>query len=222
MEHGDEPETETPRAERRDVCVWNEERRKKGDHTAACQKTPWRRRIHNRVRDRLAHGWTAPQWTTSTQDENGHPIFKLAQIDIVVTIPGRDELNMARRDDQTFDFIQTGSRSCFGCGICGRQGRQSKHDEMWKQEGDRSREGQASDLRNWGAGRGRRHLVTNLADAEQGGLNAAAQHTRLRAVIERNMVRAEADALIAASTHEECVLLRRTLKESEGDDEGEW
>ena len=42
-------------------------------------------------------------------------------------------------------------------------------------------------------------------------LNAAAQRKRLRAAIEMTMVRGEADALTAASTHEECVLVRRTL-----------
>ena len=36
---------------------------------------------------------TAPQWpTTTTQDENDHSRFKLAKIDILVTILMRDEL----------------------------------------------------------------------------------------------------------------------------------
>ena len=61
-------------------------------------------------------------------------------------------------------------------------------------------------------------LVTNLREARKGSMNAAAQHKRLRAAIERTMVRVEADALIAASTHE-CVLVRKALKESESDAE---
>ena len=35
------------------------------------------------------------------------------------------------------------------------------------------------------------------------------------------MVRAEADVFIAASTHEECVVVRRALKEDECADEGD-
>ena len=65
-------------------------------------------------------------------------------------------------------------------------------------------------------------LVTNLADAGKGELNAAAQHERLRVAIESTMVRAEADALIAASIHKECVFVRRALKEGGCDDEEEW
>ena len=41
-------------------------------------------------------------------------------------------------------------------------------------------------------------------------MNAAAQHEGLRAI--DRMVRAEADALIAESTHEDCVLVRRALR----------
>ena len=44
--------------------------------------------------------------------------------------------------------------------------------------------------------------MTNLAKAKKGELNAVAQHKRLIAAIERMMVRAETDALIASSTHE--------------------
>ena len=44
----------------------------------------------------------------------------------------------------------------------------------------------------------------------------------MRAAIERTIVRAEAGALIAATTHEECVLVRRALKEGECEDEEVW
>ena len=37
-------------------------------------------------------------------------------------------------------------------------------------------------------------------------------YSRRRAAIERTLLRAKAGALIAASTHEECLLARRTLK----------
>ena len=39
-------------------------------------------------------------------------------------------------------------------------------------------------------------------------MKAAAQHKRLRVAIERMMVRADADAMIAVSTHEESVFVR--------------
>ena len=71
--------------------------------TLAYQRYPWGTIITNRVGDRLARQLrkmgatvdlerTAPQRTTTTQDENGNSRSKFAQIYIVVTIPGRDEL----------------------------------------------------------------------------------------------------------------------------------
>ena len=46
----------------------------------------------------------------------------------------------------------------------------------------------------------------------KGELNAAAQHRKLRAAIEKTIVRDEADAPVVVSTHEECALVRRALK----------
>ena len=74
-----------------------------GDHTLACQRNPCRIRIHNSVRDRLAQQlrrWEQ-RWAWEdrhhrmrrTPDEDSR--FKLAQIDIVVTIhPGEGGARM--------------------------------------------------------------------------------------------------------------------------------
>ena len=52
-----------------------------------------------------------------------------------------------------------------------------------------------------------------LAEAKKGEMNATPQLNKLGAAIESSMVRAEADALIAASKHKECVLVARALRE---------
>ena len=74
-----------------------------GDHILTCQKSPWRTRIHDRVRDCLARqlrrmGATvdlervAPQWSKKYRDNNGTDKIKTARIDVVATIPGSNEL----------------------------------------------------------------------------------------------------------------------------------
>ena len=75
----------------------------KGDHTLACQRSPWRTRIHDRVRDSLARqlrrmGATvdlervAPQWSKRYRDQSGTEKIRVARIDAVATIPGSNEL----------------------------------------------------------------------------------------------------------------------------------
>ena len=75
----------------------------KGDHTLACQRSPWRTRIHDRVRDSLARqlrrmGATvdlervAPQWSKRYRDQSGTAKIRVARIDAVATIPGSNEL----------------------------------------------------------------------------------------------------------------------------------
>ena len=95
-------------AARRRLPLWTEESKKcecgmfkdkRGDHTLACQKSPWRTRIHDRVRDSLARqllrmGATvdleggAPQWSKRHRHKNGAEKTKVARIDVVATIPG--------------------------------------------------------------------------------------------------------------------------------------
>ena len=75
----------------------------RGDHTLACQRSPWRTRIHDRVRDSLARqlrrmGATvdleraAPQWSKRYRDQNGTETIRVARFDVVATIPGSNEL----------------------------------------------------------------------------------------------------------------------------------
>ena len=64
--------------------------------------------------------------------------------------------------------------------------------------------------------------MTNIAEAKKGEMNAAHQQKRLRAAIERTIVPGEADAFIATSTHQKCVLVRSALKDCECGDEEGW
>ena len=78
------------------------------DHALPCQSSPWRTRKHDRVRDSLARqmrkvGATAdleratPQWSRRYMDELGADKIRVARIDVVATVQGRDELQMAGR-----------------------------------------------------------------------------------------------------------------------------
>ena len=62
-------------------------------------------------------------------------------------------------------------------------------------------------------------VTAKLAEARGGELNAAAALRKLRLVIERTLIRAEADALNATTAHEEQANVRRMLRgnEHEGD-----
>ena len=62
-----------------------------------------------------------------------------------------------------------------------------------------------------------RNLVTTLAEAKGGDIVAAVAHKTLHAAIERAVARAEVDVLIASSSHEESVLVRRKDRDREGD-----
>ena len=75
----------------------------KGDHTLACQRSPWRTRIHDRVRDSFARqlrrmgaavdlARVAPQWSKRCGDQSGMEKVRVARIDAVATIPGSNEL----------------------------------------------------------------------------------------------------------------------------------
>ena len=67
-----------------------------------------------------------------------------------------------------------------------------------------------------------RGLTTKLAVAPGGELNAATAFRKMRLVIERTLIRAEADALNATNTHEEKANVRKELRGNghEGVDEG--
>ena len=59
---------------------------------------------------------------------------------------------------------------------------------------------------------------------EGGELNAATALRKMKLVVERTLIRAEADALNATTAHEEKTNVRRVLRETvhEGDGEGGW
>ena len=64
-------------------------------------------------------------------------------------------------------------------------------------------------------------LTKKLAEARGGELNAVTALRRLRLVLERTVVRAKADALNATTADEEQANLRKTLRETEREGEGD-
>ena len=68
------------------------------------------------------------------------------------------------------------------------------------------------------------NLTTKLAEVRGGELNAATALRKMKLVVERTLIRAEADALNATTAHEDQANGRRTLRrtEQEGDGEGGW
>ena len=71
----------------------------------ACQRSPWRTRIHDSVRDSLARqlhrmGATvdlervAPQLSKRCRDNNGTVKIRVVRIDVVATIAGSNELQL--------------------------------------------------------------------------------------------------------------------------------
>ena len=85
------------------MCQCGTLKDEKGDHTLACQRSPWRTRIHDRVRDSLARqlrrmGATvdlvrvAPQRPKRYRDQNGMDKIRVARIYAVAKIPVSNEL----------------------------------------------------------------------------------------------------------------------------------
>ena len=65
------------------------------------------------------------------------------------------------------------------------------------------------------------NLTTKLADARGGELNAATALRKMKLVVERTLIRAEADALNATTAHEEQANARRLLRGTKHEDDGE-
>ena len=68
------------------------------------------------------------------------------------------------------------------------------------------------------------NLTKKLAEARGGELNAATALRKMKLVVERTLIWAEADALNATTAYEEQTNVRRTVRrtEQEGDGEGGW
>ena len=58
-------------------------------------------------------------------------------------------------------------------------------------------------------------VLTKMAEARGGSMIAAVAYKRLRAALERTTARADADAFIASSTHEENAFVRRNVRDRE-------
>ena len=85
------------------ICECGALKDERGDHTLACQKIPWTKTIHDRVRDSVARqlrrmGATAGLervarlWSKQFTDKHVTDKIRVARIDVVATVLGRDEL----------------------------------------------------------------------------------------------------------------------------------
>ena len=102
-------------------------------------------------------------------------------------------------------------------------GREMKNVIICEQKRDRPGHGEADQLRvgrkaGTADGQG---LTTKLAEARGGELNAATALRKLRLILERTLTEAEADALDATTANEEQATLRKTLRETEREGEGD-
>ena len=121
-----------------------------GDHTLSCQKSPWRTRIHDRVRDCLAKqlrkmGSTvdmervAPQWSKKYKGNDGIDGIKTARIDVVATIPGSNEIQWLdvtiRRPTALTNVMEAATTA----GHAAMMGEKEKNKKVWEQSGGRPR-----------------------------------------------------------------------------------
>ena len=169
----------------------------------------------------------APQWSKQYKDKRGADEYRVARIDVVATIPGRDELQWLEvtiRRPTAVAHVEGAAR--FGGFSATR--RERKREILEQDEiGPDTVKPISFEL-------GRRHgpqtttvlqgLTAKLAEALGGELNAATALRKLRPTLERTLIRAEADALDATSANEEQAVLRTTLRETERGDEccGGW
>ena len=202
-----------------------------GDHALSCQKSQWRTRIHDRVRDCLARqlrrmGATvdlervAPQWSRKYRDSNGTDKIKTARIDVVATIPGSNELQwldvtIRRPTAQTnvAEAAMTGGHAAW----MGEKEKTKKYGNKNEVGPDTAKPisielGGRMGTQTIGILQG---MTTKLAEARGGELNAATALRKMKLAIERTLLRSEADAINATNVNEEVTRARR-------DGEGGW
>ena len=145
------------------ACV-DEKKRKGRPHTCVPEKSVAEKNTTDREIKTLAQKLskmaamvdserTAPLWTTTTQDENGHFRSKLAQFGIVVTTPWRDELewlDVAIRRSTSSELVHGAASAA---GHVADKGKNT-NDETRKQQ-SRIRSSQRSS--RWEDGRRHRH-----------------------------------------------------------------
>ena len=197
------------------ICECGAVRDEMGDHILTCQKSPWRTRIHDRVRDCIARqlrkmGATvdlervAPQWSKKYKDSNGADKIRTARIDVVATIPGSNEL-------QWLDITirrPTAQTNVEEAAMKGGHAAWLGEKEKTKKYGNKNEVGPDTEKPRSIEQGGRMGVQTNgilqgittkLAEARGGELNAAAALRKLKLAIERTLLRAEADAINATN-----------------------
>ena len=169
----------------------------------------------------------APQWSKRYRDQSGMEKIRVARTDFVATIPGSNELQWL---DVTIRW-PTALTNMEGSARAGGHAATQGDREKTKKYGNKSEIGPCT-VKPISIELGGRmgpqtisvlqNLTTKLAEARGGELNAATALRKMELVVERTLIRAEADALNATTAHEEQtnVTLRRT--EQEGDGEGGW
>ena len=155
--------------------------------------------------------------------------IRMARIDVVATIPGSNELqwlDVTIRRPTALTNMEGSARAGGHAATQGERERTKKYGNKNEigpntvkpisiELGGRMGPQPASVLQN---------LTTKLAEARGGKLNAATALRKMKLVVERTLIRAEVDALNATAAHEEQTNVRRTLRrtEQEGDGEGGW
>ena len=149
----------------------------------------------------------APQWSKRYRDQNGMETIRVARIDVVATIPGSNELQWL---DVTIRR-PTALTNMEGSARMGGHAATQAEREKTKKYGNSNEVGPDS-VKPISIELGGRpgtqaisvsqSLTTKLAEALGGELNAATALRKMRLVVERTLIRAEADALNAANAHE--------------------
>ena len=199
------------------MCECGAIRDEMGDHILPCQKSPWRTRIHDRVRDCLARqlrkmGATvdlervAPQWSRKYKDRNGTDKIKTARLDVVATIPGSNELQwlditISRPTAQT--NVEEAATSGGHAAWLGEKEKTKKYGNKSEVGPDTAKPisielGGRLGIQTNGILQG---ITTKLAKARGGELNAATAFRKMKLAIERTLMRSEADAINATNAH---------------------
>ena len=148
-----------------------------------------------------------PQWSKRYRDQNGMETIRVARIDVVATIPGSNELQWL---DVTIRR-PTALTNMEGSARMGGHAATQAEREKTKKYGNSNEVGPDS-VKPISIELGGRpgtqaisvsqSLTTKLAEALGGELNAATALRKMRLVVDRTLIRAEADALNAANAHE--------------------
>ena len=158
------------------------------------------------------------------RDQNGMEKIRVARIDVVATIPGSNELqwlDVTIRRPTALTNMEGSSRTGGHAATQGEREKTKKHENR-NEVGPDTVKPISIEL---GGRPGTQtitvsqSMTTKLAEARGGELNAATALRKMRLVVERTLIRAEADALNATNAHEEQANVRKVLG---GNCEGGW